>query len=52
MRFFTKRNADLPSDAAVPRLGTHPEKTVIRKHKVHPDVHSSAIYDSQYREVT
>lgn len=31
-----KLDTDIPFDAAIPRLGIHPEKTVTRTHNVTP----------------
>ena len=51
-RFLKKLKIELPSDPAIPLLGMYPEKTVIQKRHMHPNVHCSTIYNSQDMEVT
>ena len=53
-RFLRKLKTELPYDPAIPLLGIYPEKmkTLIRKRYMHPNVHSSTIYNSQDMEAT
>ena len=45
-RFLQKLKIMLPYDPVIPHLGIYPEKTM------NPNVHSSAIYNSQDMEAT
>ena len=49
-KFLKKRKIDLPYDPAIPLLGIYLEKTVNSKRFIHPNVHSSTIYNSQGME--
>ena len=51
-RFFKKLKIELPCDPAIPLLGIYPEKTIIQKRHMHPNVHCSTIYNSQVMEAT
>ena len=42
-----KLKIELPYDPAIPLLGIYPEKTIIQKRHMHPNVHSSTICNSQ-----
>ena len=41
-----------PYDPEIPLLGMYPEKTMIQKIHVYPNVHCSTIYNSQDMEAT
>ena len=45
-----KLNIELPLDPAIPLLGIYPEKIHDSKRYMHPNVHCSAIYNSQDME--
>ena len=48
-----KLKRELPYSAATPLLGIYPDKTIICINtNMHPYVHSSTIYSSQYMETT
>ena len=49
-RFLKKLKIELAYDPAVPLLGIYPEKTNLKRY-MHPNVHSSTIYNSQDMEV-
>ena len=53
-RFLKKLKIELPYDPAVPLLGIHLDKNKNTNSKrfMHPDVHSSTIYNSQDMEAT
>ena len=51
-RFLKKLKIELPYDPEIPLLGIYPEKTIIEKKNMHPNVHSSTIYTSQDMEAT
>ena len=46
--FIKKLKTELPYDPAIPLLGIHPEKTKTLNSErcMHPNVHSSTIYNS------
>ena len=50
--FLRKLKMELPFDPAVPLLGLYPKnlETPIQKEPMHPNVHSSTIYNSQVRK--
>ena len=50
-RFSKKLKTDLPYDPAIPLLGMYQEKTDAKRY-MHPNVHSSTIYNSQDMEAT
>ena len=50
-RFLKKLKIELAYDPAVPLLGIYPEKTNLKRY-MHPNVHSSTIYNSQDMEAT
>ena len=50
MSFLRKLKIELPHDPAIPLLGIYPEKTIIQKRYMHPNVHCSTIYNSQDME--
>ena len=43
---------ELPCDSAISFLGIYPEKTNLKKKKMHPSGHSNPIYNSQDMEAT
>ena len=51
-RFLKKLKLELPQDPAIPLLGIYLEKNknTISKRYVHPNFHSSTIYNSQHME--
>ena len=49
-RFLKKLKIELSYDAAIPL--PYPEKTIIKKDPVYPNIHYSTIYNSQDREAT
>ena len=52
-RFLKKLKIELPCDPAIPLLGIYPEKTKTNwKRYMHPNVHSSTIYNSQGMAIT
>ena len=51
-RLFKNLKIELPYDPAIPLLGIYPEKTIIQKRHMHPNVHCSTIYNSQVMEAT
>ena len=53
-RFLKKLKIELPYDPAIPLLGIYPEKMKNSnlKRYMHPNVHSSTIYNSQDMEAT
>ena len=52
-RFLIKLKIELPSDPAVPLLGTYPEiMKIVSKRYIHPSAHSSSLYKSQDMETT
>ena len=51
-RFIKKLKIELPYDPAIPLLGIYPEKNYNSKWYMHPNVHSSIIYNSQDMETT
>ena len=51
-RFLKKLKIELPCDPAIPLLGIYPEKTIIQKRHMHPNVHCSTVYSSQVMELT
>ena len=51
-RFLKKLKIKLPYDPAIPLLGIYPEKTIIQKRDMHPNVHCSTIYNSQVMEAS
>ena len=53
-RFLTTLKIELPCDPAIPLLGIYPEKmkALNLKRYVHPNVHSSTVYNSQDIETT
>ena len=52
--FLRKLKMELPFDPAIPLLGLYPKnpETPIQKKPMHPNVHSSTIYNSQVLEAT
>ena len=51
-RFLKKLKIGLPYDPAIPLLGIYPEKNCNSKRYMHPNVHSSTIYNSPVMEAT
>ena len=51
-RFLKKLKIELPYDPAIPLLAVYPEKTLIQKRYMYPNVHCSTIYNSQDMEAT
>ena len=51
-RFFEKVKIELPYDPGIPILGTYPEKTLILKRYMYPNVRSCTIHNSQDVETT
>ena len=51
-RFLKKLKIEVAYDPAIPLLGIYLEKTIIQKDKHTPNVHCSAIYNSQDIETT
>ena len=51
-RFLKKPETELPYDPAIPLLGIHTWGNQIWKRHVHPNVHHSTVYNSQYMEAT
>ena len=49
--FLKKLKIEIPYDSAIPLLGIHPDKTIIKKDML-PNVHGSTIYNSQDMEAT
>ena len=51
---FKKLNIELPYDPAIPLLDVYPRKTqnTISKIYIHPNIHSSTVYNSQDMEMT
>ena len=54
MEFPHKLKVELPFDPAIPLLGLYPKspETPIQKGPMHPNIHSSTIYNSQVLEAT
>ena len=54
MEFPQKLKMELPFDPAIPLLGLYTKnpETPIQKKPMHPNVHSSTIYNSQVLEAT
>ena len=50
LKFLRKLKIELPYDPAIPLLGMHPDKTIIRY--MHSYVHSSTIHNIQDIETT
>ena len=50
-KFLKKLKIELPYDPAIPLLGIYLEKTNSKRY-MHPNVHSSIIYNSQDVETT
>ena len=52
--FLRKLKMDLPFDSAIPLLGFYPKnpESPIPKEPMHPNAHSSTIYNSQVLEAT
>ena len=48
-RFLKKLKIELPYDPAIPLLGILPKKTNLKRY-MHPNVHSSTLYNSQDME--
>ena len=46
-KFLKKLTLELPYDPAIPLQGTYPEKTVIWKKHMHPNIHCNTLYNSQ-----
>ena len=51
-RFLKKLKIEVPYYPAIPLLGIYPEKTIIQKKHMHPNVHCSTIYNRQVMEAT
>jgi len=49
-RFFIKPKIELPYDLAIPLLDLYPEKIIISRRYMCPNVHCSTIYNSQDTE--
>ena len=45
-RFLKKLNIELPYDPEIPLLSIYPEKIIIQKENMDPNVHCSTIYES------
>ena len=45
-----KVKIELPYDPAIPLLGIYPEKTIIQKRHMYPNIHCSTTYNSQGME--
>ena len=50
-RFLKQLKIELPFDPAVLLLGIYPEKTNLKRY-MHPNVHSSTVYNSQDMDAT
>ena len=51
-RFLKKLEIELPYDPAIPLLGIHTEETRSERDGMYPNVHRSAVYNSQDMEAT
>ena len=51
-RFLKKLEIELPYDPAIPLLGIHTKETRIERDMCTPNVHRSAVYNSQDMEAT
>ena len=51
-RFLKNLKPELPCDSAIPIPGIYPEKTIVQKGTCTPNVHCSALYNSQDMEET
>ena len=45
-------NPELPYGPAIPHLGIYPEKNMIQKYDMHPNIHFSTVHNRQYMEET
>ena len=50
--FLRKLKMELPFDPAIPLLGLYPKDPETPKEPMHPNVHSSTIYNSQVLKAT